>query len=99
MAGLSIPSAPDRNVGARDEKNPRTAKDATAANEATANAGRTACAMAGRRMCHQVVPTGCRAAVHLPGIYIDRVVPLSPAQAADKGIERRTVRRRREASA
>src|SRR5450631_2415104 len=37
--------------------------------------------------------------IHLPGIYVDRVVPLSPAQAADKGIERRTVRQRREAAA
>ncbi|MFB6675418.1 CoA transferase subunit A [Streptomyces sp. NPDC056390] len=29
--------------------------------------------------------------VHLPGIFVQRVVELSPAQAADKGIERRTV--------
>ena len=37
--------------------------------------------------------------IHLPGIYVDRVVPLSPAQAADKGIERLTVRQRRETTA
>jgi len=30
--------------------------------------------------------------VHLPGIYVQRVVPLTPEQAADKRIERRTVR-------
>lgn len=30
-------------------------------------------------------------AVHLPGIYVQRVVELTPGQAADKGIERRTV--------
>lgn len=30
--------------------------------------------------------------VHLPGIYVQRVVTLSPAQAADKPIEKRTVR-------
>ncbi|TGD90806.1 CoA transferase subunit A [Mycolicibacterium sp. CH28] len=30
-------------------------------------------------------------AIHLPGIYVDRVVALTPEQAADKGIERRTV--------
>jgi acyl CoA:acetate/3-ketoacid CoA transferase len=30
-------------------------------------------------------------AVHLPGIYVQRVLPLTPAQAADKHIERRTV--------
>ncbi|WP_054814910.1 CoA transferase subunit A [Nocardia arizonensis] len=29
--------------------------------------------------------------VHLPGIYVDQVLPLTPEQAADKGIERRTV--------
>jgi 3-oxoacid CoA-transferase subunit A len=32
--------------------------------------------------------------VHLPGIYVDRVLPLTAAQAAGKGIERRTVRPR-----
>ena len=30
--------------------------------------------------------------VHLPGIYVHRVVALTAAQAADKRIERRTVR-------
>lgn len=30
--------------------------------------------------------------IHLPGIYIDRVLELTPAQAADKGIEKRTTR-------
>ncbi|MER8193560.1 CoA transferase subunit A [Streptomyces microflavus] len=30
--------------------------------------------------------------VHLPGIFVQRVVPLTPAQAADKQIEKRTVR-------
>ena len=30
--------------------------------------------------------------VHLPGIYVHRVVPLTAAEAADKRIERRTVR-------
>ena len=29
--------------------------------------------------------------IHLPGIYVQRVVPLTPEQAADKRIERRTV--------
>jgi 3-oxoacid CoA-transferase subunit A len=29
--------------------------------------------------------------VHLPGVYIDRVVELTAAQAMDKGIERLTV--------
>jgi 3-oxoacid CoA-transferase subunit A len=31
-------------------------------------------------------------AVHLPGIFVDRVVELTPEQAADKRIERRTLR-------
>jgi 3-oxoacid CoA-transferase subunit A len=31
-------------------------------------------------------------AVHTPGVFVQRVVPLSPEQAADKRIERRTVR-------
>ena len=31
-------------------------------------------------------------AIHLPGVYIDRVVALTPAQAVDKGIERLTTR-------
>ncbi|WP_226345167.1 CoA transferase subunit A [Agilicoccus flavus] len=30
--------------------------------------------------------------VHLPGIFVQRVVPLTPEQAADKRIEKRTVR-------
>jgi 3-oxoacid CoA-transferase subunit A len=30
--------------------------------------------------------------IHLPGVYVDRVVALSPAQAVDKGIERLTTR-------
>lgn len=30
--------------------------------------------------------------VHLPGVYVHRVVPLSPEQAADKRIEKRTTR-------
>ena len=30
--------------------------------------------------------------VHLPGVYVKRVVPLTPEQAADKRIEKRTVR-------
>ena len=33
-------------------------------------------------------------AVHLPGIFVQRVVPLTPEQAADKRIERRTTRPR-----
>jgi 3-oxoacid CoA-transferase subunit A len=33
-------------------------------------------------------------AVHLPGIYVHRLVPLSPAEAADKRIEKRTTRSR-----
>jgi acyl CoA:acetate/3-ketoacid CoA transferase len=32
--------------------------------------------------------------VHLPGIYVQRVLPLTPEQAAAKRIERRTVRPR-----
>ena len=35
--------------------------------------------------------------VHLPGIYIDRIVQLSPQDAADLPIEKRTVRQRKEA--
>jgi 3-oxoacid CoA-transferase subunit A len=30
--------------------------------------------------------------VHLPGIYVQRVLPLTPEQAQTKRIERRTVR-------
>ncbi|MCW5253523.1 CoA transferase subunit A [Streptomyces sp. SHP 1-2] len=33
-------------------------------------------------------------AIHTPGVYVQRVVPLTPEQAADKRIERRTVRER-----
>ena len=33
-------------------------------------------------------------AVHLPGVFVHRVVPLTPEQAADKRIEKRTVRPR-----
>ncbi|MPM49196.1 putative succinyl-CoA:3-ketoacid coenzyme A transferase subunit A [bioreactor metagenome] len=33
-------------------------------------------------------------AVHLPGVYVDAVLPLTPRQAADKPIERRVVRPR-----
>jgi 3-oxoacid CoA-transferase subunit A len=33
-------------------------------------------------------------AVHLPGIYVQRVLPMTPQQAADKHIERRTVQPR-----
>lgn len=32
--------------------------------------------------------------VHLPGVFVQRVLELTPEQAADKGIERRTVRTR-----
>jgi 3-oxoacid CoA-transferase subunit A len=32
--------------------------------------------------------------VHLPGVFVQRVVPLTPEQAADKSIEKRTVRQR-----
>lgn len=35
-------------------------------------------------------------AVHLPGIYVDRVVALTPEQAADLPIEKRTIRTRLE---
>ncbi len=35
--------------------------------------------------------------VHLPGIYVQRVVALTPEQAADKQIEKRTVTARQEA--
>jgi 3-oxoacid CoA-transferase subunit A len=30
--------------------------------------------------------------VHLPGVFVQRIVELTPAQAADKQIEKRTVR-------
>ncbi|MQS38869.1 CoA-transferase, partial [Streptomyces katsurahamanus] len=32
--------------------------------------------------------------VHVPGVFVQRVVALTPGQAADKKIERRTVRSR-----
>jgi 3-oxoacid CoA-transferase subunit A len=32
--------------------------------------------------------------IHLPGVYVQRVVPLTAEEAADKRIERRTVRPR-----
>ncbi|MEU9987080.1 CoA transferase subunit A [Streptomyces sp. NPDC048045] len=32
--------------------------------------------------------------IHLPGVFVQRVVALTPEQAADKGIEKRTVRGR-----
>jgi 3-oxoacid CoA-transferase subunit A len=38
-------------------------------------------------------------AIHLPGVYIDRVVPLTPEQAVDKGIERLTTRPRQSENA
>jgi 3-oxoacid CoA-transferase subunit A len=34
--------------------------------------------------------------VHLPGVFVHRVVPLTPEQAADKRIEKRTVRAQEE---
>src|SRR5665811_1844050 len=37
-------------------------------------------------------------AVHLPGIYVQRVLPLTPEQTADKHIERRTVQPRTDAA-
>lgn len=44
----------------------------------------------------RVVPAGSidPDAIHLPGVFIHRIVELSPEQAADKDIERRTVRTR-----
>jgi 3-oxoacid CoA-transferase subunit A len=55
------------------------------------------CAMAGKvgiaEVEHLVEPGELDPdAIHLPGVYIDRVVPLTPAQALDKGIERLTTR-------
>ncbi len=57
------------------------------------------CAMSGRVTIAEVeelVEPGQIAPVdvHLPGVYVQRVVPLTPEQAADKRIERRTVRDR-----
>jgi 3-oxoacid CoA-transferase A subunit len=59
-------------------------------------------AMAGRvtiaEVEHLVEPGEIDAdAVHLPGIYVQRVLALTPAQAADKHIERRTVQPRTDA--
>jgi 3-oxoacid CoA-transferase subunit A len=59
-------------------------------------------AMAGRvtiaEVEHLVEPGEIDAdAVHLPGIYVQRVLPLTPEQAGDKHIERRTVRPKPEA--
>jgi acyl CoA:acetate/3-ketoacid CoA transferase alpha subunit len=61
-------------------------------------------AMAGRvtiaEVEHLVEPGEIDAdAVHLPGIYVQRVLPLTPAQAADKHIERRTVQPRADGGA
>ena len=55
-------------------------------------------AMAGRvtiaEVEHLVEPGEIDAdAVHLPGIYVQRVLPLTPEQAVDKRIEVRTVQR------
>jgi 3-oxoacid CoA-transferase subunit A len=55
------------------------------------------CAAAGRVGIAEVehlVPVGALDpdAVHLPGIFVDRVVELTPEQAAEKRIEKRTVR-------
>ncbi|MDP9444420.1 MAG: CoA transferase subunit A [Actinomycetota bacterium] len=57
------------------------------------------CAMAGRVTIAEVEelyePGELDAdSVHLPGIYVQRVVPLTPEQAVDKRIERRTTRPR-----
>ena len=32
--------------------------------------------------------------VHTPGVFVQRVLPLTPEQAAEKRIERRTVRQK-----
>jgi 3-oxoacid CoA-transferase subunit A len=57
------------------------------------------CAMAGRVTIAEVeelVEPGELAAndVHLPGVYVQRVVPLTPEQVTDKRIEKRTLRPR-----
>jgi 3-oxoacid CoA-transferase subunit A len=57
------------------------------------------CAMAGRvsiaEVEHLCEPGELDAdAVHVPGVFVQRVVALTPEQAADKRIERRTVRAR-----
>ena len=59
------------------------------------------CAMAGRvtiaEVEHLVEPGEIDAdAVHLPGVFVQRVVALTPEQAADKRIERRTTRPRKD---
>ncbi len=61
-------------------------------------------AMAGRVTlveAERVVPAGALSpdAIHLPGIYVHRVVALTPEQTANKRIEKRTVRTHREAIA
>jgi 3-oxoacid CoA-transferase subunit A len=60
-------------------------------------------AMAGRvtiaEVEHLVEPGDIDAdSVHLPGIYVHRVLPLTPGQAADKRIEKRTVQPRTDAT-
>jgi len=60
------------------------------------------CAMAGRTTIaevEQLVDVGELAPdeIHLPGIFVDRVVPLSPADAADKRVERLMVREEEQA--
>jgi hypothetical protein len=57
------------------------------------------CAMAGKvaiaEVEHLVEPGDLDPdAIHLPGVYIDRVLPLTPEQAVDQGIERLTTRPR-----
>jgi len=61
------------------------------------------CAMAGRVTIAEVeelVEPGELAPndVHLPGVYVQRVLPLTPEQAEDKRIEKRTVRTREDQS-
>ncbi len=61
------------------------------------------CAMAGRVTIAEVeelVEPGQLAPndVHLPGVYVQRVLPLTAEQAAEKRIEKRTVRAREEQS-
>jgi 3-oxoacid CoA-transferase subunit A len=62
------------------------------------------CAMAGRvtiaEVEHLVEPGDLDPNnVHTPGVFVHRVVPLTPEQAADKRIEKRTVRPRTEVDA
>lgn len=61
-------------------------------------------AMAGRVTiveAEKVVPVGTIDPddVHLPGIFVQRLLELTPEQAADKGIEHRTIRSRETATA